>query len=94
MTSQEAVDLTAFLEPLLAKYRAVKTARGEDGAAITEADLALLIAELQESALNPAVEQVLAEVPGAAALPPEQLGEILSTALAEVIVKAMAGEAS
>jgi hypothetical protein len=58
----------------------------------TEVDLTMAIGEMQESALAAAVEQVLAEVPGAAAMPPEQLGEILSTALTEVIVEAMAGE--
>lgn len=93
-TPQQTVDITAFAGPLLEKFLALKAARDEEGAAITEADIMLLLDEVRETAVNPAMEQILATVPGAADMPPEELSALVGEALTEVVMEAINGEAA
>lgn len=93
MTQQE-VDISAFAGPLLEKFLALKAARTESGAAITETDIMLLLDEVRESAVEPAVQQIMATVPGASEMPAEELSALVGEALTEVVMEAINGEAA
>jgi hypothetical protein len=92
--TQPAVDISAFAGPLLEKFLALKAARAESGGAITETDIMLLLDEVRESAVEPAIQQIMATVPGAADMPPEELSALVGEALTEVVMEAINGEAA
>jgi hypothetical protein len=93
-TPQQTVDVAAFAGPLLEKFLALKAAKAQEGAEITQADIMLLLDEIRETAVIPAMEQILATVPGAAEMPPEELSALVSEALTEVVMEAINGEAA
>jgi hypothetical protein len=93
-TPQQTVDVTTFAGPLLEKFLALKAAlAADDGATtITEADIMVLLDEIRASAVEPAMAQILATVPGAAEMPPEDLSTLVGEALAEVVMEAINGK--
>jgi hypothetical protein len=93
-TPHQTVDVAAFAGPLLEKFLALKAAKAREGAEITQADIMLLLDEIRETAVIPAMEQILATVPGAAEMPPEELSALVSEALTEVVMEAINGEAA
>jgi hypothetical protein len=89
-TPQQTVDVTTFAGPLLDKFLALKAAL-DDGAAFTETDVLLLLDDIRETAVAPAVAEILTTVPGAAEMPPEELSTLISELLAEVVLEAITG---
>lgn len=84
-------DLSAFAAPLLEKFLALKAVRAEEDATITEADLAQLLEDARESAIGPAMAEILRTVPGAADMPPEELSTLVGEALTELVMEALQG---
>lgn len=92
-TDQPPVDLATFAAPLLEKFLALKAARAEEDATVTEADLSQLLDELRETAIRPAMTAILETVPGAADLPPEELSALVGEALTQVVMETLNAEA-
>lgn len=92
-TTEQTVEVSALAGPLLEKFLARKAAvEAEEQsveATLTEADLRVALDEIQDSALLPAIEEIVATVPGAADLPPDQLAELVAEALSEVLSEAI-----
>ena len=72
--------------------RAIAERYAQEGARVAIADV--LEDEIRETAVIPAMEQILATVPGAAEMPPEELSALVSEALTEVVMEAINGEAA
>ncbi|MBB4907028.1 hypothetical protein [Actinophytocola algeriensis] len=88
-TEQATTDISAFAGPLLEKFLELKAVRAEEDATITEADVALLLDEVRETAIRPAMADILRTVPGAAAMPPEELSALVGEALTEIVMEAL-----
>lgn len=81
------IEVGTFAAAFRANYLASK-----DSEPFTDADLLILLNEMQETVLGQVMEQVLAEVPGAAEMPPAELSRLVSSAMAEVVIEAMSGD--
>ncbi|MFC4854579.1 hypothetical protein [Actinophytocola glycyrrhizae] len=88
-TEQATTDISAFAGPLLEKFLELKAVRAEEDATVTEADVAMLLDEVRETAIRPALAEILDTVPGAADMPPEELSALVGEVLTEIVMDAL-----
>ena len=95
MTSQETAVSVEAVKPLLveALLKRLAARQGDasaaDGSVLTEGDVTMLLAEVNEEIVVPAIAELLESMPEAASLPPERLNALIAEALAEVIAEAV-----
>jgi hypothetical protein len=81
-------DLDALATHLAAVLRERRAAKGGDGAdvgVLTEAEVADILEELGDDVIQASLQELLDEVPEAAAMSPLELSALLAEALAELI---------